>query len=224
LNSEQPIQQRSGSSISFQAFSRAGAFSILGNEPKKSKQEVEESGVINSKIFKEQLDHFEKRRLRAVRIFVHVLNVINTLFSVNAFLQFGSLNNMERVMQSLYLICVVVISNFLYRSYTVNLKQIYPALLVLSYRNALPILNLENQDVFYSRGNGYLLLASQIVATTYCITMLTNLFLPFKLVYQVSLTMLVLGGLVKNFYSLDELSEPANYVFLTVFSLMIASF
>ena len=104
--------------------------------------------------------NYEARRLHVVRTFINTLLFLNFLFSIDAFIRFKSLSLYEKVLNTIYIICTVAMSLLLYQSYHGKLKQVYLALLLLTFRNLVPILNLDGNVDFYNKKNGHLLLTS----------------------------------------------------------------
>jgi len=105
----------------------------------------------------------------------------------------------------------------LYLSFKTNIRALYFCLILITFRNTLPILNLENEKIFFTEGNAIILLICSLVATLYSITLIANLFIPYKWIYACIFSLMTFVGVLHHIYTLPALLEdPASLIFAVI--------
>ena len=168
---------------------------------------------------------FELKRLYLVRKYIIMLQVVNFLFSVQQMIEFDTLTLVDQILQIFYIVVWLIIAFGLYLSYMKNIRALYFSLVLLTFRNAMPLLNLENEKVYYTEGNAITLLVSQLVATLYSITLIANLFIPYKWLLNTMFSLMTFIGLMHHVYHLPSLIyDTASLIFVICMTFLCLGF
>jgi len=105
------------------------------------------------------LDWFEKQRLISVRVFVMMFLFCNLVFDLEGIMKYRTMNTSMKLLLPFYILCFFINLFLVVQSYrTDNLNFIYYAMVLITLRNTVPILNLDSDVTFYTSSNGFMLL------------------------------------------------------------------
>ena len=127
-----------------------------------------------------------------------------------------------KYLQSFYLVCQIIVFVCIWKSNHDQPKLIYPAIIIVAFRNTLPLLDLDNDQGMFKAGTDVYMIIGQMTASTFGCLMMASLQIKKKFVYLTSITLLSYFGLLRNLYSTEELIT--NIIFVTVIPTVVSIF
>ena len=106
-------------------------------------------------------------------------------------------------------------------SYFSDISYIPTALLFLSIRNSIPLLNIHVLRPSSSSKLQMLHCIEQILFTVYNVLMINNIFQWYRYVIVLTLTVLYLIGLILSIFDFDEIMELDNIIVVSLTSFFI---
>ena len=93
------------------------------------------------------------------------------------------------------------------------MQLIYPAHILLTFRNIVPLMDLHDKPERCKSGNSQLLFTTQVISMIYCITIIVSLNYKHKWAYASFFTSGIAYSLINNYYQREDLEDPDNYIF-----------
>ena len=112
----------------------------------------------------------------------------------------------------------------IYQSYNGKLDRVYPSLILITFRNMIPMLNLDGEIDFYNKKNGHMMLTMQICIMVYSKTMIVSLKLRYKWVFASIIVFGIFYSIVSNYYDLEDFDKAENLVIVCGFGVVTMLF
>ena len=176
-----------------------------------------------SSVFKTQQLEFEARKLRMIRVYCIGLEFFNLMFNIRIPFQIDDAPWYDILQKVSYILIWFYVFFGLVMSYKKSIEWIYSVLVLISLRNAFPLLDIEHESKG-KLGLPMIINISLLVTTLNSISFITSLRIRYKMAINIMLVLISFTGLLMQLYSWEEFIDSQNLMMLSIYIPSICAF